>query len=202
MLVAQDLPNTNVYMFDIEKESDSLYHFNNPKFLTNFNADGYNNQPAFMSENELYLTVGIPGANQTDIYKLDIGNTTKLQVTRTQESEYSPTLMPDNRNFGSSGRVGCQPITAFVVFSFLSHEEWQAVFSKRHQYRLSLLVGQLSSGVIRRWRPCLLGGWWRARWFYSGFDDEYWARFSDLSCGQFGVYPQSHRIYLVYQRNE
>ena len=117
VLIAQDLPTTNIYMFDIEKESDSLYHFNNPKFLTDFNANGYNNQPAFMSENELYLTVGLPGAGQTDIYKLDINDKTKLQVTRTQESEYSPTLMPDNRNF-SAVRVELNDQQAQRLWSF------------------------------------------------------------------------------------
>ena len=100
-MVGQNLPTTNLYMFDIQKESDSLYLFKNPKFLSNFNSRGYNNQPAFMSENELYITVGIPGEGQTDIYKLDLKNNTRMQVTRTKESEYSPTLMPDANNFSS-----------------------------------------------------------------------------------------------------
>ena len=99
--IAQNLPKTNLFLFDLEKESDSLYNFTNPRLLTDFNSDGYNNQPAFMSEHELYLTVGFPGDGQTDIYKLDIEKKTKLQVTRTAESEYSPTLMPDGRDFST-----------------------------------------------------------------------------------------------------
>jgi len=101
LATTQNLPNTNIFLFDLEEESDSVFNFNNPRLLTDFNGDGYNNQPAFMSDSELYLTVGIPGDGQTDIYKLDIEKMTKLQVTRTAESEYSPTLMPDGRSFSS-----------------------------------------------------------------------------------------------------
>ena len=37
------LPNTNIYLFQMEQQSDSLFNFVNPKFLTEFNSDGYNN---------------------------------------------------------------------------------------------------------------------------------------------------------------
>ena len=82
-MMAQGLPNTNVYLFDIKKESDSLYQFSNPKLLTDFNSEGYNNQPCFMSDDELFITVGYPGEGQTDIFALDGAKRTKLQVTRT-----------------------------------------------------------------------------------------------------------------------
>ncbi len=94
-LSAQLLPNTNMLLFDFNQKSDSIFEFKNPSFLTDFNKNGYNNQPYFMSDNELYLTVQFPNdTTQTDIYSLDLKNKKITQVTSTIESEYSPTFIP------------------------------------------------------------------------------------------------------------
>jgi hypothetical protein len=54
------LPTTNVYLFSIQRTGDN-FTFYNPRFLTGFNKYGYNNQPHFVSNNEIYLTVGLVG---------------------------------------------------------------------------------------------------------------------------------------------
>lgn len=93
--MAQKLPTTNVFLFDLEKKTDSLYTFTNAKFLTAYNAEGYNNQPSFISDNVIYLTTQMwYDTTQTDIYALDVNRRTKTRVTETIESEYSPTLIP------------------------------------------------------------------------------------------------------------
>ena len=38
--MAQKLPTTNVFLFDLEKKTDSLYTFTSAKFLTAYNAEG------------------------------------------------------------------------------------------------------------------------------------------------------------------
>jgi len=94
-LTAQKLPTTNVYLFDLDKKTDSLFTFTNAKLLTAYNPDGYNNQPSFISDNVIYLTTQMwYDTTQTDIYALDINRRTKTRVTETVESEYSPTLVP------------------------------------------------------------------------------------------------------------
>lgn len=94
-LFGQKLPTTNVYLFDMKALTDSTYAFTQPRFLTGFNADGYNNQPFFMSENELYLTVQLASdTTQTDIFSLNIKDNVLTRVTQTAESEFSPSLMP------------------------------------------------------------------------------------------------------------
>lgn len=98
ILTAQDLPISNVYLLDIQK-ADSIYLFKNPKYLTAFNSNGYNNQPSFLSNTEILLTVQEPQDKQTDIYLLDIEKNTKLRMTRTPESEYSPKPTPGNLFF-------------------------------------------------------------------------------------------------------
>ena len=92
---AQQLPNTNIMLFDFAQKSDSLFLFNKPLFLTGFNKEGYNNQPYFISDNELYITVQFPeDTTQTDIYSLNLTTKKRTQITATVESEYSPTFIP------------------------------------------------------------------------------------------------------------
>lgn len=93
-----DLPKTQVYLLQMER-ADSSYLFKNPKLLTDFNAEGYNNQPFFLSNNEILLTVGKQEEHQTDIYLLNIQSNTLLRMTKTPESEYSPKPTPDKLYF-------------------------------------------------------------------------------------------------------
>ena len=95
------LPNTNVYLFDLNKKDGKL-GLQNPRFLTDFNRNGYNNQPFFFSDNEIYLTVQFPNdTTQTDIYSLNLQTGLKTQITGTDESEYSAALTPNYYNFSA-----------------------------------------------------------------------------------------------------
>lgn len=99
-LQAQQLPHSNVYLFDLV-QSDSSMQLRNPQYLTNFNASGYNNHPVFFSDNELYLSVQAPGDPQPDLYLLDLGRKTKTRITSTPAGEFSPARMPDYYNFSA-----------------------------------------------------------------------------------------------------
>lgn len=89
------LPTTNIMLFEFNQKNDSTYAFKNPAFLTAFNKNGYNNQPYFISNDELYITVQTPkDTTQTDIFALNLKNKKMTQVTATIESEYSPTFIP------------------------------------------------------------------------------------------------------------
>lgn len=100
---AQRLEHTDVLLFTMQKTADSMWQPTAPRFLTAFNSRGYNNQPAFFSNNEVYLTVQVPGdTTQTDIYALDLLIKTQTRVTATPTTaEYSPTLMPGGRRFSA-----------------------------------------------------------------------------------------------------
>jgi hypothetical protein len=96
--VAQPLPKTQVFSFEMQRDGAG-FEFKNCRYLTAFNAFGYNNQPFWVNNNELYLSVQFPNDTfQTDIFSLSLLNNTITRVTATTESEYSPTLMPDRRN--------------------------------------------------------------------------------------------------------
>ncbi|MEP7323653.1 MAG: hypothetical protein ABI761_17135 [Saprospiraceae bacterium] len=91
-------PVSQVFLFDVQVLPTGQYGIYHPKLLTGFNPLGYNNQPYFISDNELVFTSMIPPATQTDIILLNINNLTRQQVTNTAWSEYSPTLMHDKNH--------------------------------------------------------------------------------------------------------
>lgn len=93
--VAQKLPASNIYSFEFEEKSDSVFVFNKPAYLTAFNHLGYNNQPYFINQNELYFTVQFSDdTTQTDIFGVHFRDETLTQITATPESEYSPQPIP------------------------------------------------------------------------------------------------------------
>ena len=100
MQTPAQLPNTNIYVLNMDRSGASSYQFSRPRFLTAFNIYGYNNQPYFINNNELYITVQAPDdTTQTDIYSLNLLNDVKTRVTATPEAEYSPQLSPDHGYF-------------------------------------------------------------------------------------------------------
>lgn len=102
-LSAQRLDHHDILLFSLNKKTDGHWEIHTPRFCTAFNPTGYNNQPNFFSNNELYLTAQTPhDTTQTDIYALDLLVRTITPVTATRAtSEYSPVPMPGGRRFSA-----------------------------------------------------------------------------------------------------
>jgi hypothetical protein len=116
--VAQ-LPINQVYAFDMERDGAG-YSFSKAKLLTAFNPRGYNNQPQWVNNNELYLAVQTPyDTAQTDIVSLSLAGNILTRVTATAESEYSPLLSPDRRSFScvrvDAGGAGLQRLWSYPL---------------------------------------------------------------------------------------
>lgn len=89
--LAAQLPSTDLYMLKIFNNGEKL-RINTPQYLSGFNPDGYNNQPAFASPHELYITSDMYDERYTDIVSLDLLARQYRRVTATDSiSEYSPT---------------------------------------------------------------------------------------------------------------
>jgi len=95
------LQKSNIYMFDVQQLSDSVYQFSEPTYLTGFNPNGYNNQPSFFSNDELYISAQLPAMQQPELYLLNLKDNTKLRVTETVDGEFSPQRMPDYYSFSA-----------------------------------------------------------------------------------------------------
>lgn len=102
-LFAQGPGKSDLMLFTIAKSADSLWRPESPRFLTAFNRGGYNNQPNFFTNNELWLTVQfVTDTTQTEIVSLDLQQKIQTRVTATPStSEYSPTPMPGGRRFSA-----------------------------------------------------------------------------------------------------
>lgn len=92
LLTAQQPPATVLFSFDVVMRTDSIVALDNPICLSGDNLSGYNNQPAFLSDQEILASVQAAGSNQTDIYAFNLRTRTKRRLTATNDfREYSPT---------------------------------------------------------------------------------------------------------------
>ncbi len=95
------LPRTNIYLFDVKQGDDGQLAFHTPRFLTEFNRNGYNGDPSFFSNTELYISVKRPGDTQADLFRLDLEKKARQRVTETPEDEFFPERMPEYYTFSA-----------------------------------------------------------------------------------------------------
>jgi len=86
---------TDVYLFQLQISNDHSCHVYQPKFLSGFNRGGYTNQPWFVSNDQILLSVRMRGDTQNDIYLLSLASKKVKQITRTSANEFSPRIHPD-----------------------------------------------------------------------------------------------------------
>ena len=91
--LAQSVPNTQVFVFHLNKSQTGKYFLEDPRWVSSFNPGGYNNQPAFIN-GWWYLSVRLPEESQNEIVALDLPNRQLRWMTDTPESEYSPCPIP------------------------------------------------------------------------------------------------------------
>lgn len=85
------LPDTEIFIADLDIRARKVGIIN-PKNVTD--RKGYDNQPHFTPKGDKILFTSIREKGQADIFQYDLksGNTT--QITSSEESEYSPTIIP------------------------------------------------------------------------------------------------------------
>ena len=92
------LPNTNIYTLDM-KSNEQKVLLDNLTLISGFNSDGYNNQPYFLNNEELLITSNYNALGLTDIWHLALEEQKLTRITKTEESEYSPTAMANGLDF-------------------------------------------------------------------------------------------------------
>jgi hypothetical protein len=96
--VSAQLPETDIWLFKIDKK-EGKYSYTNPLNITR--RLGYDNQPTFSLDGKSILYVKIDSTKQADIYKYSISKKTSINLTKSQVSEYSPTIIPSGLGFSS-----------------------------------------------------------------------------------------------------
>lgn len=84
-------PSTDIYIVDLSTDPVSI---SSESLMNATDRDGYDNQPFFSPDGQYVLFTSFR-ENQTDIHQVDLSDGEVEQVTRTSESEYSPTVTPD-----------------------------------------------------------------------------------------------------------
>ncbi len=87
-------PASNVYVFDMARKGDSSFLFTRPRFMTYFNASGYNNHPFFISSDEFLFASRQPNESEPDILRINLRDSSMTYLTKTAEGEYSPKTAP------------------------------------------------------------------------------------------------------------
>jgi len=94
VILAQE--GSDIYLLNFKLDDDQFY-ISNPRNITN--TPGYDNQPFFMPDNENILYSSDDGFGQTDIYRYNVKARSERRLTFTPDSEYSPTLTPDQKHY-------------------------------------------------------------------------------------------------------
>jgi hypothetical protein len=90
-------PATNIYVMDMQRVGEDYFKFDNPIFVNSDNANGYNNQPYFINDDELLVTSSRDG-KQTDIFSYNFKTLQATQLSDTKSvSEFSPTVIPNTQ---------------------------------------------------------------------------------------------------------
>ena len=92
---AQAPPATEVYLAPIRAGGTPPVG----AWISISNDPDYDNQPSFLPDGSAVLFTSRRDGKQTDIYRYDIASRKLTQLTKTPESEYSPTVTPDGKTF-------------------------------------------------------------------------------------------------------
>jgi hypothetical protein len=91
-------PGTDIYLAPLSLGNRSI-EVGRPFNITS--RSGYDNQPFFAFDGSFILFTSADTTGATDIYRYDTREATTTRVTKTAESEYSPTIMEGGRNFST-----------------------------------------------------------------------------------------------------
>src|SRR6476660_136556 len=89
-------PNSDIFLARLLQSGDAL-RLGAAQNITR--RPGYDNQPAFLTDATGLLYTTIDSTGQADIWRYDLATRRHTRLTRTPESEYSPTMMPGSKRF-------------------------------------------------------------------------------------------------------
>lgn len=105
---------TDIYLLELDRQGEAVIVTGPPIAITD--RDGYDNQPHFTADGWVLYTSIRDG--QADTYRYDPATGRSQRVTRTPESEYSPTPMPGGERFSV---VRVEPDSTQRLWSFTTN---------------------------------------------------------------------------------
>src|SRR6478672_8839543 len=89
-VLSAQVPDTDLWLFDITQSKTGQYSITNGRNITN--RKGYDNQPFFNKAGDKLFYVSIGDDKQADVYSYKPGSKKSERITSTPVSEYSPRL--------------------------------------------------------------------------------------------------------------
>lgn len=93
-LFAQQLPGTEIYLFDLSLKKNKI-SISNPRNISNH--PGYDNQPFFHPDKPLIYFASADDSSRTDIVVYNYETKALKNISSTTDREYSPTVTPDKK---------------------------------------------------------------------------------------------------------
>lgn len=95
---SQAPPGTDIFLVSLSVEKDRLTCGESENITK---RKGYDNQPFFTADGKSIFFTVIPDSGQADIFRYDIATKKTIQVTNTEESEFSPTPIANDKYFST-----------------------------------------------------------------------------------------------------
>jgi len=121
---------SDLYLFQLEPTAGHKYSVSHPQYLSDFNPGGYTNQPFFMADGQLLVSVRLTGSNQHDIYQLSLKDNTFRQLTETAFNEFSPIIHPDGNKISMVRQIMGDTMDQQVYMGYMSGGSFESVTSK------------------------------------------------------------------------
>ena len=91
-------PSTDVLLVPLPSASDEVTSVAAEDITYLTDNDLYDNQPSFTPDSGAILSVSMDEAGATDIFRFDIASSESTRLTETPESEFSPTVTPNEQH--------------------------------------------------------------------------------------------------------
>ncbi len=112
------IPSSSVYLLQPSGVSSNSITYEQPKYLTNFNPNGYNNHPIFIDDDHLIISSKLPNQKEPDLYELNTAAKTLKKLTQTVSGEYSIAQLPPNNNLTFIRQENFENETLIRVWEF------------------------------------------------------------------------------------
>lgn len=140
---------TDLYVFQLQKTENNSYHIFNAQFISAFNPGGYTNQPWFVGNNDLLVSVRRKGDTQNDLYHLQLSNHSIKRLTKTAANEYSPRLDPSKEYLSMVRQVEGVSMDQQVILSRFSGGASQSITPDRRDIGYYAWIDQSNLALFR-----------------------------------------------------
>ncbi len=97
--LSAQLPQTAMYLLQIDNPSDTIWTISKIDYISSFNPKGYNNQPYFISPTNLLASIRLSNSDNNEIFSFDLTKNSLTNITNSSSSEYSPRISPYNSKY-------------------------------------------------------------------------------------------------------